>query len=224
MFREPAIFVLLAFRRWAWPTEEGDWSGSSALLKVIQVDDLTRMALAARAGDEDALEHLVDSSYDQVWHLCSSMLGRQSADDLAQEVFLRVVRALPGYRGESSARTWILAVARNTCTDELRSLARRRRRDELAAAGVVRRHTDEPGQISASSDLLRRLDPERRAAFVLTQVIGLSYQEAAEVCGCPTGTIRSRVARAREDLMAKFEPSRTAPASRPTPEKHVPSG
>jgi RNA polymerase sigma-70 factor (ECF subfamily) len=51
------------------------------------------------------------------------------------------------------------------------------------------------------ADLLARLDPDRREAFVLTQLLGLSYAEAAEVAGCPVGTIRSRVARARADLI-----------------------
>jgi RNA polymerase sigma-70 factor (ECF subfamily) len=57
------------------------------------------------------------------------------------------------------------------------------------------------------SDALARLAPERREAFVLTQLLGLSYQEAAEVCACPPGTIRSRVARARADLLEDLDRS-----------------
>jgi RNA polymerase sigma-70 factor, ECF subfamily len=53
--------------------------------------------------------------------------------------------------------------------------------------------------------LIAALDPERRTAFVLTQVLDLSYAEAAQVCDCPVGTIRSRVARAREDLIAAMQ-------------------
>ncbi|MBO0851703.1 MAG: hypothetical protein J2P20_19740 [Pseudonocardia sp.] len=52
--------------------------------------------------------------------------------------------------------------------------------------------------------VLDRLDPDRRLAFLLTQLLGLSYLEAAQVCGCPVGTIRSRVARARDDLVAQL--------------------
>ncbi len=55
------------------------------------------------------------------------------------------------------------------------------------------------------SDLVRRLDPDRGAAFVLTQVLGLSYEETAAICECPPGTIRSRVARARSDLLALLQ-------------------
>ena len=58
------------------------------------------------------------------------------------------------------------------------------------------------GEGVALRALLAELDPDRREAFVLTQVVGLSYAEAAEVCGCPVGTIRSRVARARDHLVA----------------------
>ena len=61
--------------------------------------------------------------------------------------------------------------------------------------------TDDIGQEIGVSDVLARLAPERREAFVLTQLLGLSYQEAAEICACPPGTIRSRVARARAELL-----------------------
>jgi RNA polymerase sigma-70 factor (ECF subfamily) len=71
----------------------------------------------------------------------------------------------------------------------------------------VRRRFDEH---LALLDLLATLSPDRREAFVATQVLGLSYAEAAEVCGCPVGTIRSRVARARNDLIAAMAPKRAA--------------
>jgi RNA polymerase sigma-70 factor, ECF subfamily len=166
----------------------------------VAVDRLTRLALSARSGDEEALETLVDSTYDQVWRLCASLVDPQSSDDLTQETFVRAVRALPRFRGEASARTWLLAIARHTCLDEVRSLARRRRRPPLVEVGrgaVV----PDASHAATWSDLLCQLEPERRAAFVLTQVLGLSYAEASAVCSCPVGTIRSRVARARQDLV-----------------------
>jgi len=104
--------------------------------------------------------------------------------------------------------------------DELTSLARaaefgaRTRDRELAArllnappAGLGQPPA-EPGAQAAVDLLLAALDEDRRAAFVLTQLLGCSYAEAAQVCDCPIGTIRSRVARAREDLDAMLrEPS-----------------
>jgi RNA polymerase sigma-70 factor, ECF subfamily len=167
------------------------------------VDALTRLALAARDGDRAALDRLLESSYDQVWRLCARVVDVAGADDLAQDTFLRAVGSLPTFRGDASARTWLLAIARNTCMDELRTRSRRRARDASLAVG---RHDQEraqadPTQRLGVSDLLDRLVPERREAFVLTQLLGLTYKEAAEVCACPTGTIRSRVARARADLI-----------------------
>ncbi|MGH3584780.1 MAG: sigma factor-like helix-turn-helix DNA-binding protein, partial [Pseudonocardia sp.] len=71
-----------------------------------------------------------------------------------------------------------------------------------ARAGVVRGAADEAVLLG---QLVDALDPERREAFVLTQMLDLSYAAAAQVCGCPVGTIRSRVARAREDLVAAMD-------------------
>lgn len=179
---------------------------------VAAVDGLTRLANAARTGDKRALEAFVDAAYEQVWRLCATLVDEQSGDDLAQETFVRAVRALPAFRGDSSARTWLLAIARHTCLDELRARARRRRRDALASPTT----REEPSAPDASqevgvSDLVRQLEPERRAAFVLTQMLGLSYDEAAAICGCPAGTIRSRVARARAELVNLLGLSASSP-------------
>ncbi len=166
------------------------------------MDALTSLAVAARAGDNSALEAFVRAAYGQVWRLCATLVDEQSADDLAQESFVRAIRSLPRFRGESSARTWLLAIARHTCLDELRSRSRRRRDDSRATEDAQREvAVADASQEIAVADLIGQLEPARRAAFVLTQTLGLSYDEAAQVCDCPPGTIRSRVARARSDLV-----------------------
>jgi RNA polymerase sigma-70 factor (ECF subfamily) len=148
-------------------------------------------------------ETLVATLHGDVWLLCRHLGDTQSADDLTQETFLRVHKALPAFRGDASPKTWVLAIARRVCADEVRQLSRERRRmgrlrDDVASAGP-----DQPDVADAVTlwALVDRLDVDRRAAFVLTQVFGLSYDEAATVCECPIGTIRSRVARARIDLV-----------------------
>lgn len=173
-------------------------------LSSAAVDVLTRWALDAARGDADARDALVRSAYPEVWQLCAAFVGRQSADDLAQESFIRAVRGLPRFRGDATARTWLLAIARCACTDELRARGRRRRRDLSRSALGLDRELVSPDASHASTvaDLVARVEPERRVAFVLTQGLGLSYGEAAAVCECPVGTIRSRVARARADLIA----------------------
>jgi RNA polymerase sigma-70 factor (ECF subfamily) len=161
-------------------------------------DELTELLLAAQDGDRLALSAWIRRSQAEVWRLCAQLVSREQADDVTQEVFLRAYRALPAFRGDASARTWLLSIARRTCADAVRDLRRRRR-----LAVRFERPTYEPDPAGAVSveALLSGLDPERRLAFVLTQVLGLSYLEAAEICACPVGTIRSRVARARADLV-----------------------
>ncbi|HEY0696938.1 MAG TPA: sigma factor-like helix-turn-helix DNA-binding protein, partial [Micromonospora sp.] len=112
-------------------------------------------------------------------------------------------RALPSFEGRSSVRTWLLGIARRVCADHLRSVVRRRRLDQRLAAQShgQQPYPDPAGQLGAA-DLLRRLPAEQRGAFVLTQVLGLSYAEAAAVEQVPVGTIRSRVARARSELVS----------------------
>ncbi len=142
------------------------------------------------------------SGYTDVRRLCAALVDEQSADDLAQETLLRATRAMGDFRGDASGRTWLLAIARRTCMDELRGRYRRDRRDRLIAAtsGPSDAAPDRTRDVEIY-DLLARLEPDRRTAFVLTQLFRLPYDEAATVCDCPLGTIRSRVARARDDLI-----------------------
>ena len=163
------------------------------------MDELTRLLRAAQGGDRLALAGFIRGSQAEVWRLCAYLVDRQAADDLTQEVYLRAWTALPGWRGEASARTWLLAIARRTCAQVVRRRLRHVTTPIEMAAGD---HQVLPDRAEAVllTQLIAGLDPQRRAAFVLTQLLGLSYAEAAEVCGCPVGTIRSRVARARADL------------------------
>jgi RNA polymerase sigma-70 factor (ECF subfamily) len=169
------------------------------------VGQLERLAALAAEGDAAATAALVRETQTDVWRLCAHLSDRQVAEDLTQETYLRALPALRGFEGRSSLRTWLLSIARRVCADHLR--ARKRRPlvlvgEDTDLAGLVRDgYRDEVGGTVAAQDVLDRLDPERREAFVLTQLIGLPYAEAAEVVGCPVGTIRSRVARARGDLV-----------------------
>ena len=153
-------------------------------------------------GRADPLEELVATTYADVWRLCSALVDADVADDLAQETFLRATTALRRFRGSASRRTWIFAIARHVCMDELRRRHRRRRRDERLAAAPDHPHAADLSSEVTTRELLGQLDSDRRDAFVLTQMFRLSYEDAATVCDCPTGTIRSRVARARDDLIA----------------------
>lgn len=168
------------------------------------MDLLTELAHRARAGDARSLGQFVETGYQDVWRFCASFVDEKTADDLCQETFARAVAALPKFRGESTARTWLLAIARHACTDELRARSRRRRRDASQLGDRPETAADASGGITVA-ELIAQLEPDRRTAFVLTQVIGLSYQEVARACDCPPGTVRSRVARARAQLLGLLE-------------------
>jgi RNA polymerase sigma-70 factor (ECF subfamily) len=169
------------------------------------MDELAGIAADAAVGDPLAAAALVRATQSDVWRLCAALGDRQSADDLTQETYLRAFAALHRFEGRSSVRTWLLSIARRVCADAVRSRRRRRLslvREERELETLVSAPDGDPvAEGAAVSDLLARLDADRREAFVLTQLLGLPYAEAAEVAGCPVGTIRSRVARARADLV-----------------------
>lgn len=166
------------------------------------MDETSRLLQRARNGDEISLAAWIRRSHPEVWRLCAHLVDVSAADDLTQETFVRAWRALPAFRGDASARTWLLSIARRTCADALRMRTRRRRLHDAVQTARLPSHTPDHAATLMLSDLVMHLDPDRRAAFVLTRIVGLSYAEAAQVCGCPIGTIRSRVARARADLVA----------------------
>lgn len=171
------------------------------------MDELSGWLLSARDGDVEAFEHVVRSMQAEIWRFSYGFVGEATADDVTQETFLAAWRSLPLYRGEASARTWLYVIARRTA---LRT-SRRNSRRLLNAEDLPTRAMAAPGAMVEIEELLSRLDDDRRVALLLTQVMGFSYAEAAAICECPVGTIRSRVARARTDLLEerKSEVSRS---------------
>jgi len=169
------------------------------------VDELSSLLIRAREGDERALAAFVRAAHDPVWRFCAHLIGPSDADDATQETFLAVWRALPSFRGDSSARTWLFVIARRSA---MRVAERRRRWLETAEGLPGPALTPAPETSTTIDGLLSGLDADRKTALVLTQIIGLSYAETAAVCGCPIGTVRSRVARARETLLEQQTSSR----------------
>jgi RNA polymerase sigma-70 factor (ECF subfamily) len=168
---------------------------------------VTALALAAGRGDRRALEEWVRATQADVWRFVAHLGDFASADDLTQETYLRAFGSLSRFAGRSSSRTWLLSIARRVVVDSIRSASARPRisadadweaaLDRRAGAGGIE-------DVVELRVMLASLGEERREILVLTQVLGLSYAEAARVCGCPVGTVRSRVARAREDLLSSL--------------------
>ncbi|MFF4582005.1 sigma-70 family RNA polymerase sigma factor [Streptomyces sp. NPDC001373] len=170
--------------------------------------EVTRLALAARDGDPAKADRFVRALHRDVWRYVAYLSAdRQAADDLTQDVFLRALAALPRFEGRSSARTWLLSIARRTVVDSVRRAAARPRlsdRYDWQTAAEQSQPYGLPGFDDgvALAELLAAIPAERREAFVLTQLLGLPYADAAVALGCPVGTVRSRVARARTALIA----------------------
>lgn len=168
-------------------------------------DEATRQAHAAAHGDPVAVAAFVRLTQPQVWRLCAALSDVQQADDLTQETYLRALKALPNFAGRSGAHTWLLSIARRVCADHIRSVVRRRRLATRLTDSAAPPHAADASGQAMVSDLLVRLPVQQRSAFVLTQVVGLTYAEAAIVDNVAVGTIRSRVARARQDLLISWQ-------------------
>ncbi|MGL6235933.1 MAG: sigma-70 family RNA polymerase sigma factor [Segniliparus sp.] len=171
-------------------------------------DRTTALALSAARGDRKAFAAFVAETQRDVWRFLAHLTDPAQADDLAQETYLRAVTSIARFEGRSGGKVWLLSIARRVVVDQIRSAVARPRTapgaDPALAPSVRRREVAEHSaqmELALVKILLAGLAPERREALVLTQVLGLSYAEVAAVCDCPVGTVRSRVARAREDLV-----------------------
>ncbi|MEU5092676.1 sigma-70 family RNA polymerase sigma factor [Streptomyces sp. NPDC021356] len=189
-------------------------------LPAMTDDTVTAIALAAARGDGDAAEHFVRVLQLDVRRFVTYLAkDAQAADDLTQDTFLRALSSLHRFEGRSSARTWLLSIARRVVADSLRHAAARPRfADTTDWQGAAERSQPKglPGFDDgiAVMELIEALPPDRQEAFVLTQLLGLSYAEAAALAGCPVGTVRSRVSRARV-LLTRGLADAAAPTPRP---------
>lgn len=179
--------------------------------------------LAAR--DERAFNDLVEAYEQRVFRLLFRMLGRRDeAEDMAQEVFVQVFKAIGTFRGESKLGTWIYRIAVNLCKNRIKYLSRRHtgEEDELEAAaerapldggkGVTFGETSRPDHLLEGIEVERivkecitELDADFREVLVLRDVEDLTYEELCEVTGLPDGTVKSRLHRARSMLKKAVE-------------------
>ena len=182
------------------------------MTRAIDDQRLTLLALSARSGTPAEIDAFTRACYADVLRFTGYLTDAQSAEDLTQETFLRALRSLPRFAGRSSARTWLLSIARRVVVDRHRAASRRpvvagtddwERTIERSRPAV----SAGPEDYTVLKSMLEELPAERREALLLTQVAGLSYAEAAEALGCPIGTVRSRVARARSQLAGSLRPA-----------------
>jgi RNA polymerase sigma-70 factor (ECF subfamily) len=156
--------------------------------------------------DEQQFEAVLRAYQDKVFRLCCAMLGNRAlAEETAQEVFLRIWKALPGYRGESSLSTWIYSITRNACLTSIKKNAGRRdfslelpavRHAAERSAGGLQMPDRQP-------DILRlvgELPAHYRQVILLYHMEEKSYEELAAMLDLPLGTIKTYLHRARKQL------------------------
>ena len=179
--------------------------------------------LASR--DERAFNELVVLYQERVFRILLRMLGRRDeAEDMAQEVFVQVFKAVGTFRGDSKLSTWIYRIAVNLCKNRVKYLKRRRaeaqdeyealaeRSPMTAGGGVTSGDVARPDHMVEGMQLERvvqlcivELDPDFREVLILRDVEDLSYEELCEVTGLPEGTVKSRLHRARAMLKQAVE-------------------
>lgn len=156
-----------------------------------------------RRGDTAAMRELIEQFHGAVFGLCVRLLGhRHDAEDVTQEVFLRVFRSLHRWDGERPLRPWVMGIAVNRCRTDL---AQRRRRPDLAdylPDAVAGPAPDDSAELVREIDrALSDIRPEYRCAFELYHDQGRSYDEIAQVLGRPVGTVKTWLHRARAELL-----------------------
>ena len=156
---------------------------------------------AGAAGDRDALRRLYEATVDQVDRMMIRMVGRNDADDLTQQVYLKAFSKLSQFAGGAKFQTWLYRVATNEALQFLRA-RKHRETQPLLVEPSIEQH--DALQAHEQSELIQRaletLDADLRMVLVLKEENGCSYEQIAEVMGIPPGTVGSRLNRARRDL------------------------
>jgi RNA polymerase sigma-70 factor (ECF subfamily) len=185
--------------------------------------DATDAQLVERVqrGDRRAFDLLVVKYQHKVLKLVSRLISNPAeAEDVAQEAFIKAYRALKSFRGDSAFYTWLYRIAINTAKNALVSNGRRpvdfnldlQDPDQYEAQSRLR-ESDTPEGMLLTEEIrqtvqhaMQELPEDLRTAITLRELDGLSYEEIAESMGCPVGTVRSRIFRAREAIDKKLQP------------------
>lgn len=181
-----------------------------------------RLIARLRASDLEAFEELVAYFETPVFSLCYRLLGDpEEARDAAQETFIKVYKGLPDFRGESGLKTWIYRIAINQAMNQQRWWRRRHREETISLdlsrtessqtlGSLIPSSAETPEQRAITSEREKRImralaeiKTEYRVALVLREVQELSYEEIAEALSISIGTVKSRIARGREELRRK---------------------
>lgn len=167
------------------------------------MDEEIRARIAAKRYTE-AFELALEQYQHKVFRLACSMLGNRAlAEETAQEIFVRVWRALPGFRGESSVSTWIFTITRNTCLTALKNESTRRTMPLGEREGqTLRASAREESRGPDLPHLVSQLPEKYRRVITLFYMEEKSYDEVARMLDLPIGTVKTYLHRAKKELAA----------------------
>ncbi|MBI5780905.1 MAG: RNA polymerase sigma factor RpoE [Rhodocyclales bacterium] len=182
-----------------------------------------QLVARARQGDKNAFGLLVSKYQRKVQRLLSRLVRDPAeVEDLTQETFIKAYRALDSFRGDSAFYTWLYRIAINTAKNHLMASNRRPTASATVHATEEGETWDELDTLSDNEtpenllltqeiahtveEAIQSLPEELRTAITLRELEGLSYEEIAQVMGCPIGTVRSRIFRAREAIAQRLRP------------------
>lgn len=177
---------------------------------MAQVDDRILLQ-AAKDGDVDAFAVLVRRHQGAVYRIALRMLGSEAdAQDAAQETFVRAWRALGRFRHDSAVSTWLYRIVTRRCLDLIAARRPAVALDggELAAGGDPAETAERRERLRAVTRAIAALPGDQRAALVLREFEGLSYEEVAHVLSISVGAVKSRIHRARLGVLKQMGPWR----------------
>lgn len=177
-----------------------------------------------KSGDQAAFDEMVTRYWDRIFSMVHQLLRNpQDAEEVTQDAFIRAHRGLSNFRGESAFSTWLYQIATNLARNRYWYWWRRRRdksvsfdapissENDLTLADVIPAEVETPGDITVTSEFVSRigagmdrLSAKHREILVLRNIKNLSYEEIAAILKISVGTVKSRIARARESLRGKL--------------------
>jgi RNA polymerase sigma-70 factor (ECF subfamily) len=166
---------------------------------------------ACQQGDREAFRLLFEAYKDRVFSIACYSLGNEAAaDDVTQQIFVKLFTRIGQFRGDSEFTTWLYRLVINSCLDERRKQKRFLPAEEVAptSKGVYRKPPETRYERREIADSVREaiggLKPKMRMPIMLKYIEGFSYEEIAEVLGCSKGTVASRLNRAHKALAKKL--------------------
>jgi RNA polymerase sigma-70 factor (ECF subfamily) len=170
----------------------------------------------SKAGDVAAFEELIEAYQKKIFNLAFRIVGNyDDAADLAQEALIRIFRSIANFREQSSFSTWIYRITTNVCLDEIRkrknakvlSLDEEIHMEDGEMKRQIMSDDPQPDEVAEREELrslvdgaIKSLPEDQRLVLTLRDIQGLSYEEISKILDCPSGTVKSRINRARQAL------------------------